>query len=74
MPENSIIRFISVMIVMAISSLIGYVFTKLRLRGQDLDAAEVQTRAKTQARYFALLGVFIYLVGMVSIASFFVER
>lgn len=74
MPENSLIRFISVMIVLAVSGLVGYVQAKLRLRGKGLDDAEVQTKAQTQARYFALLGVFIYLVGMVSIASFFVER
>ncbi len=74
MPENSMIRFISVMLVMALSSLIGYGVTKLRLRDKGLDGAEVQARAKTQARYFAVLGVFIYLVGMVSIASFFAER
>ncbi len=74
MPENSMIRFISVLVVLGISGLIGYIFTKLRLRGKGLDAAEVQTKATTQARYFALLGVFIYLVGMVSIASLFVAR
>ena len=74
MPENSIIRFISVLVVMLITSVIGYGFTLLRLKGKGLEPAEVQTRASVQARYFAILGVFLYLVGMVSVASFFVER
>ena len=74
MPENSIIRLISVLVVMLISSLIGYGFAPLRLKGKGWDPAEIQTKAKVQARYFALFGVFIYLVGMVSVASLFVER
>ncbi len=74
MPESSVIRFISVLVVMLIAALIGYGFTLLRLGRKGVDPQEARSVAKRQARWFALIGVFLYLLSMVSIASLFVER
>lgn len=74
MPENSIIRFISVLVVMAVAALIGYGVALLRHQGKGTEKQAVRMQAKAQARWFALIGVFLYLLGMVSIASLFVER
>ncbi len=73
MPENSIIRFISVVVVMLVFGFGWYGIALTRLKRAGIEAAEAQSKAATQAKYVSLLAVFIYLISMVSIAGLFMR-
>ncbi len=67
MPENSLIRAFSVLAVMLVFGLGWYGIARSRL-GNDPAA---KARAAGQAKYVSLVAAFLYLIGMVSIASLF---
>ena len=74
MPENSIVRFVSVIAVMLIFGFGWYGISLSRFKKQGMDEAAAKQKAGLQARLCAILAVFIFLLSMISIASIFVER
>jgi len=71
MPENSIIRAASVIIVMLVFGFGWYAIALSRLKGAGVEAAAAKIKASTQAKYVALLAAFLYLLSMISIARLF---
>jgi hypothetical protein len=71
MPESSLIRAISVVVVMLI---IGYGwfpigFSRLKKKGTEESAARKQ--AKLQAKKYSIIGAFLYMVFMLSLVQLF---
>jgi len=71
MPESSIIRAISVIVVMLVVGFgwfpIG--FSRLKKKGVEEDAARKQ--AKLEAKKYSILGAFFYMIFMLSLVRLF---
>lgn len=71
MPESSIIRAISVVVVMLV---VGYVWFPIglsRLKKQGVEEPAARKQAKLEARKYSLIAAFLYMVAMVSVAGLF---
>ncbi len=73
MTENSIIRGLSVIIVMLIFGFGWYAMALSRLKHAGVEASAAKSKASGQAKYVSLIAVFIYLISMVSIIRLFMR-
>lgn len=71
MFESSIIRFISVLVVMLVVGFGWYAIDSSRLRKKGVEESEAKAQAKLQARKSSVIAAFLYMVAMVSIAGLF---
>ena len=71
MAMSSVVRLISVLVVMLIVGLGWFKIGSSRLKGRGVEEAEAGSRAKQEARKFSLIAAFLYMVAMVSVAGLF---
>ena len=71
MSMNSVLRLISVLVVMAVVGLLGYTIGVSRLRKKGTEEAAARSQAKEQAKRYSLIAAFLYMVAMVSVAGLF---
>ncbi len=71
MPENSIIRLLSVLAVMLI---VGFGWLQIgssRLKKKGIDEAAARKQAGQEAKKYSVIAAFLYMVAMVSVAGLF---
>lgn len=71
MPENSIIRMLSVLAVMTAAGFISYPILMARLKKQGVEEAAAQKQSHLQAKKNSVIAGFLYMVFMVSLVSVF---
>ncbi len=71
MPENSILRGTSVLVVMLVAGLVWYGIDLTRLKRAGVEEAKAKAKAGERARVCSLIAGFLYMLSMVSIASLF---
>jgi len=71
MPENSIIRMVSVIAVMLIVGFISFPLGLSRLKKQGVEESAARKQAKLQAKKHSVVAGFLYMVFMVSLVSLF---
>ncbi len=69
MPESSIIRIVSVLVVMLVFGLGWYGIALARLKHAGVEGSAAKAKAAEQAKRCALIGVFLYLVAMLAPGS-----
>ena len=72
MFDSSVIRFISLIIVMLAAGLSWYVIDLSRLKKKGMDKSEAVSKAGKGAKISALVAAFLYMVSMVSVAGLFI--
>ncbi len=71
MFESSIVRMVSVIVVMLVVGFGWYKITASRLKRRGVEESQAITQAKSQARTASVVAAFLYMVAMVSIAGLF---
>ncbi|TVQ22847.1 MAG: hypothetical protein EA383_15005 [Spirochaetaceae bacterium] len=71
MLENSLIRFIILLVVMLVVGFGWYKIAFIRLCKKGEDEAAARKEASLQARKYSLIAGFLYMVAMVSVAGLF---
>lgn len=71
MFESSILRFISVLLVMAVVGFGWYPIGLSRLRKKGLEESKAKSQAQLEARKYSVVGAFLYMVAMVSVVGLF---
>jgi hypothetical protein len=71
MFDSSLIRFISLMLVMAVVGFGWYVIDLSRFQKKGIEKAEAVSQAAKRAKKSALIAAFLYMVSMVSVAGLF---
>lgn len=68
---NSVLRLISVLVVMAVVGLLAYTIGVAGLRKRGAEESAARSRAREQAKRYSLIAAFLYMVAMVSVAGLF---
>ncbi|TVR57453.1 MAG: hypothetical protein EA426_12175 [Spirochaetaceae bacterium] len=71
MALNSVLRLISVLVVMLVIGFGWYGVTLSRLKKKGIEPAKAVPQAKLVARKASLIAAFVYMVAMVSVAGLF---
>ncbi|TVR67325.1 MAG: hypothetical protein EA427_14140 [Spirochaetaceae bacterium] len=71
MPESSIIRFLSVMVVLSVVGFGWYYIGFARLKRKGMDETAARKQANQEARKYSLIATFLYMVAMVSVVGLF---
>lgn len=71
MPENSIIRMVSVLVVMVVVGFISFSLGVSRLKKKGTEEAAARKQAGLQAKKHSVIAGFLYMVFMVSLVSLF---
>ncbi len=71
MALNSVLRLISVLMVMLVVGLIGFRISSSRLKKKGIEPEKAVPQAKLQAKKYSLIAAFLYMVAMVSVAGLF---
>ena len=72
MFDNSIVRLISVLVVMAVVGLGWYIPASRRLKRAGKDDQKSLSQVQLQAKKYSLIAAFLYMVAMVSVAGLFI--
>ncbi len=71
MAMSSILRLISVLVVMLVVGLGWFRIGSSRLKKRGVAEAEARSQAEKEAKKFSLIAAFLYMVAMVSVAGLF---
>lgn len=69
MFDNSLIRFLSLLLVMVVVGFAGYGIRYSRLRKRGVEDPAAKSQAKQSAKKYSLIAAFLYMVAMVSVAG-----
>ena len=70
--ESSIWRFFSVIILLLVIMYGWYPIALSRMKKKGLDEKKAKAEATLQARKYSIIGIFLYMVAMVSVAGLFI--
>lgn len=70
--ESSIWRLISVIVVILVIMYAWYPIALSRMLKKGIEEKKAKEQAKIQARKYSLIGVFLYMVFMVSLVGLFI--
>ena len=71
MAMSSILRLISVLVVMLVVGLGWFGIGSWRLKRKGVEQAEASSQASKEAKKYSLIAAFLYMVAMVSVAGLF---
>ena len=71
MFESSIVRMVSVIVVMLVIGFGWYKVSVSRLKRKGVEESQANIQAKSQARTASVVAAFLYMVAMVSVAGLF---
>lgn len=72
MFDNSVIRIVSVLVVMAVVGFGWYIPASQRLKKTGSDDKKARSQVELQAKKYSLIAAFLYMVAMVSVAGLFI--
>ena len=71
MSDSSLVRVLSLVVVMVVVGYARYGIGLARLNKQGVDEGEGETQEALTAKKWALVAAFLYMVGMLSVAGLF---
>ncbi len=71
MPENTIIRILSVLLVMGVVGFVSFPLMVSRLKKKGVEEAAARKQAMLRAKTHSVVAAFLYMVFMVSLVSLF---
>ena len=71
MPESSLIRFLSVLVVMLAVGFGWFPIGLSRLKGKGVEEVAARNQAKLEAKKYSMMAAFVYMVFMLSLVRLF---
>lgn len=72
MFDSSVVRFLSLLVVMLVVGFGRYGVASARLRKRGVEESAAKSQAKLTAKKYSLIAAFLYMVAMVSVAGLFI--